>query len=297
MESHDEERIVFKNLNYGNSSGSYNIKDTATALKRMELDAAFLFTIPGPKMIWQFGELGYSYSINTCSNGTISNDCRLAEKPIRWDYLNDPRRKSVYNTYSQLLHLRSHPWYKEAFLSGTITQSLSGPVKWLTVSSGDSSKLLVVGNFDVTIQSASISFPSAGTWFDYLQNTTFTATGSNQNVNLSPGEFHVYVNRNVNNVAVTPVSNIPWTGTTLEAKVYPNPITSTYMLEVSLPAAGNLRADLYNVTGQFMATLHDQFHSKGDHQLKMNALKLNRGNYFIKVSCKQLTKTISVTIQ
>ena len=28
MESHDEERLMFKNITYGNSSGSYNIKDT-----------------------------------------------------------------------------------------------------------------------------------------------------------------------------------------------------------------------------------------------------------------------------
>ena len=48
MESHDEERVTFKNIKYGNSSGSYNVKDTATALKRMELNAAFLLGIPGP---------------------------------------------------------------------------------------------------------------------------------------------------------------------------------------------------------------------------------------------------------
>ena len=52
----------------------------------LNLNAAFLLTIPGPKMIWQFGELGYDYSINTCTNGTVNNNCRLDEKPIRWDY-------------------------------------------------------------------------------------------------------------------------------------------------------------------------------------------------------------------
>ncbi|MDQ3277164.1 MAG: alpha-amylase family glycosyl hydrolase, partial [Bacteroidota bacterium] len=33
MESHDEERITYKNIRYGNASGSYNVRDTATALK------------------------------------------------------------------------------------------------------------------------------------------------------------------------------------------------------------------------------------------------------------------------
>ncbi|HWC54411.1 MAG TPA: alpha-amylase family glycosyl hydrolase, partial [Chitinophagaceae bacterium] len=43
MESHDEERMMYKNLQYGNSSGSYNIKDLNTALKRIEMCGAFLF--------------------------------------------------------------------------------------------------------------------------------------------------------------------------------------------------------------------------------------------------------------
>ncbi|MFM9776421.1 hypothetical protein ACKI1Z_43055, partial [Streptomyces galilaeus] len=28
QESHDEERLMYKNINYGNTSGSYTIKDT-----------------------------------------------------------------------------------------------------------------------------------------------------------------------------------------------------------------------------------------------------------------------------
>ena len=77
MESHDEERMAYKNINFGNSSGAYNTKDTAVSLLRNEMCAAFLLSMPGPKMIWQFGELGYDYPINYCVNGTINNNCRL----------------------------------------------------------------------------------------------------------------------------------------------------------------------------------------------------------------------------
>ena len=65
MESHDEERLMYKNLQYGNFNGSYNIKNLNTALEREELAGAFYFTVPGPKMIWQFGELGYDISIES----------------------------------------------------------------------------------------------------------------------------------------------------------------------------------------------------------------------------------------
>lgn len=98
MESHDEERLMFKNMEYGASNGDYNIKDLTTALKRQELAANFFFTIPGPKMIWQFGERGYDVSIEY--NG------RVGEKPPRWEYMEDWRRKNLYYVYSSLIDLK-----------------------------------------------------------------------------------------------------------------------------------------------------------------------------------------------
>ncbi len=297
MESHDEERVVYRNINFGNSFGSYNIKDTATALKRMQLAAAFFLTIPGPKMIWQFGELGYDYSINYCTDGTIDNTCRLAMKPIRWDYLNDPRRKNVYNLYSQLLALRQHPSYKNAFLTGTVNRSLNGAVKWMRVNSGDTSQLVVIGNFGLNAQSGSVTFPIQGTWYDLLQNTTFTATGGIQTISLLPGEYRVFVNRNVNNIAVTPVSNLPWNGLTLEAKAFPNPVASeAYSVEIKLPKSDKVTIDLYNVLGQHVTTLHDQFMIKGTHRITIQN-QLSKGQYYLQLKSGTHTKTIQVTIQ
>jgi hypothetical protein len=297
MESHDEERIVYNCINYGSASAGYNIKDTATALNRMRLDAAFLFTIPGPKMLWQFGELGYDYSINYCTDGTINNNCRLDPKPIRWDYLNDSRRKSVYNTYSSLINLRFHPWYKDAFITGTIDKSLNGPTKWIRVSSGDTSHLVVVGNFDVSTQFVSLTFPAVGTWYDYLENTTFTSTGTVQSISLQPGEFHVYVNRNVNNLTPTPVSNVPWNGSDLQAKVYPNPAPSDFTVEVNVPQSSNVQIDAYTALGQYAATLYNGFLVKGTHQLALKKKTISNGIYYLKITAKAATKTIQVTFQ
>jgi 1,4-alpha-glucan branching enzyme len=208
MESHDEERMMFKNIESGNSSVGYNTRDTTTALKRMELSASFLLTMPGPKMIWQFGEQGYDYSINYCPNGTINNACRTDNKPIRWDYLQQQRRKDLFNVYRSLLQLRADPLYTEAFTTGTISRSLSGAFKWMTLNSS-AGKLVVVGNFDVVAQSGSVTFPSAGTWYDYLNApATFNATGAPQVFNLQPGEYHVYLSTNV----VLPVSLLNFNG-------------------------------------------------------------------------------------
>ena len=302
MESHDEERVTYKNIKYGNAASGYSIKDTVTALKRMELNAAFLLTIPGPKMIWQFGELGYDFSrCYLSSNNDESGNCdkKLDPKPIRWDYQNQARRQRVYNVYSGLNTLRFHPWYKHLFQSGAIEQSLAGGFKWLKVASGDSSKLVVVGNFDVTATNGTVTFPSAGTWYDYFSNTTFTATGAAQTIALQPGEYRVYVNRNVNNVAVTPVINIPTSGTTLEAKVFPNPVNVNYVVELYVPQSGNTRFELFTMSGQRVGMLQQKFLLKGKHQLPFgrNGLPAAAGTYYMKISTGAAQKIIPITIQ
>jgi hypothetical protein len=90
MESHDEERIMIQSLQHGNDTQpGHNVRDTTVALDRLELGAAFLYTVPGPKMIWMFGEQGYDYSIDY--NGRVGN------KPLVWsEYMRDPRRVDTY---------------------------------------------------------------------------------------------------------------------------------------------------------------------------------------------------------
>jgi 1,4-alpha-glucan branching enzyme len=63
MESHDEERQMYEASLYGNSADGYDIKDPTTSLNRIKAASAFLYLVPGPKMLWQFGELGYDISI------------------------------------------------------------------------------------------------------------------------------------------------------------------------------------------------------------------------------------------
>ena len=209
MESHDEERLMVKALASGNVSGAYNIKNIETALDRMELSASFLLTMPGPKMIWQFGELGYDYSINYCpGDGSNNTNCRTDNKPIRWDYLQVQGRKDLHDVYQALLQLRNNPLYTEAFTTGFISRNFSSGFKWMTLNSS-AGKVVVVGNFDVVAQGGNVTFPSAGTWFDYLKSpATFAATGASQFINLQPGEYHVYLSSNV----VLPVTLVNFNG-------------------------------------------------------------------------------------
>ena len=180
FESHDEERLQFKNTAYGNSSGSYSVKDLATGLKRDEMGAAFMFSSPGPKMLWQFGERGYDLSID--------NNGRLGDKPPHWEYMNDANRRHLFKVYSQMIKWKiANP----VFTSTTFKYSLNSAVK--TIQMVDASNSIeVVGNFDVAQQTATVTFPATGTWVDNFTGTTINVTTPGYSMTLAPGEYHLY---------------------------------------------------------------------------------------------------------
>ncbi|WP_121808972.1 alpha-amylase family glycosyl hydrolase [Mucilaginibacter kameinonensis] len=180
FESHDEERLQFKNESYGNSYNGYNVKDRNTGLAREEMAAAFLFSVPGPKMLWQFGELGYDVSID--QGGRTSN------KPIYWNYNTDPNRRRLYGIYAKMIKMKEK---NAVFASTNSTYDLAGAVKTIQLKDA-SANVEVVGNFDVMPQSASISFPSTGTWYDNITKNSINVTSLPYSMTLQPGEYHVY---------------------------------------------------------------------------------------------------------
>jgi hypothetical protein len=199
MESHDEERLMYKNINYGNTNGTYSVKDLNTGLERMKAANAFFLPIPGPKMIWEFGEFGYDYSINSCSDGTINNNCRVSAKPIKWDYLSVPERLKLKKVFTDILNLRNlYPVFQTSdfALQGTsLTKQmiLKGQPYSATPSSTDNMNVVIVGNFDVIAQSINANFPHSGTWFHFFaQGDQLSVAATPQAVTLQPGEFRIY---------------------------------------------------------------------------------------------------------
>lgn len=183
FESHDEERLQFKNEAYGNSSGSYNVTNIPTGLARDEMGAVFMFSSPGPKMVWQFGERGYDISINDASTGG-----RLGDKPPHWEYMSDPNRHHLYQIYSDMIRYKTN---NPVFASTKFSYNLGGSVKTIQMLD-PTNNIEVVGNFDVVPEPAVISFPSTGTWYDNFSGTSITVSSLPYNMTLAPGEYHLF---------------------------------------------------------------------------------------------------------
>lgn len=184
MESHDEERTAYKSKAYGNSA----IKGSVTArMKREALNAAFFLTVPGPKMLWQFQELGYDVSIETGG--------RTGKKPLHWEYYDDADRKALYDTYSKLLKFRKEN--PEFFKSDASFSWKVGTSNWtsgrtITCTAGNKS-FVVVGNFDTAEHTITVSLPSSGTWHSYF-DLDKSYTGSSVSITLGSGEWKLLTN-------------------------------------------------------------------------------------------------------
>lgn len=176
MESHDEERIMFKNNSYGDAIGDYDVKNLATGLQRTEAAAVILLSLPGPKMIWQFGEVGYDFELN---------DDRLGKKPIRWDYYNVTERKAMYDVYAKMNKLRNS---NSLFSTNTYTADLAGQYKQILLKAGNN-YACVIANFDLVPVSADVNFEKAGSWTELFTNAQITTTSEKQKVELQPGEY------------------------------------------------------------------------------------------------------------
>lgn len=202
MESHDEERLMVYAIEDGARNGNYNIKDMSVALERMKLGAAFLLTVPGPKMIWQFGELGYDISINGCppDGRRIDNSCRTDPKPIPWgnqaglNYHLNTERMKIFGVYAALNRLRHE---HEAFSKGNFSWQTNGAIRHIKIAHSNLN-VVIVGNFGLAPSTATPGFPSTGTWYDYFTGAPVQITRQAQRLYLSAGQFHVLTDRPVN---------------------------------------------------------------------------------------------------
>lgn len=224
MESHDQERIMYLNITEGKADGGYNIKDFNTAIRRVKLTATFFLTIPGPKMLWQFQELGYDYILGAGYQ-------RLEEKPIRWQYYTEPARKNLFDNFAGLIELRKkYP----AFSSDNFTLFQSGMTKRLNIVHQDMD-VVVLGNFDFFPRNIDPNFTRTGTWYEFFRGTQLDVNSSNQNTPLSlvAGEYRIYTSKQVARPSFLLGVDDPVTGDSesLLFDVYPNPFRDRAMVE------------------------------------------------------------------
>ena len=326
-ESHDEQWLMYKTRTFGacaaspsggatcnTAPGAYNTRTLATALQRQSLVGAFLWTVPGPKMMWQFGEVGYGGGPGEC----LATDCpagtpgRTDKKPIRWDYFSNvapspngsgvtvvaaspterAQRRALYTDWSNLLNLRRG--YSVFRTPTTVQMNVGSGVADRTIRlEKNGLVVVVVGNFGLTERTSTPPLAGSSTWYDMVGPGTVQGGGT---ITLQPGEWRVYANQDLGVPTAgedTPGADGP--AFALDA-VFPNPTAGRATVRYTLDAAADVRLDAYDVLGRRVAVLAEGPQATGAHEATLDTAGLPAGVYVLRLTAGARTATARVTV-
>jgi len=288
-ESHDEERLMYNNLQYGASNGSYDVTTLSTALERMPALGAISLTIPGPKMLWHFGELGMENSIFTCNNGTVNEsggndgDCKLDTKPQpQWtsNWPSDTTRNEIYTTWSRLNALKINEAVFEgsySINSGTLTPKI---YIWDdSIATTELKNIVIISNFDLSNQNVVPNFPYTGIWYDLMDTsgaTSITVSNTTDPISLAPGEFKIFGNM----PAASLSTNDLIAENTIE--IYPNPAHDYFKL--NQPSE---QVIVYDLIGKVTQTFKGNYSSESHFDVS----NLKTGIYLVHIKSERGTTT------
>ena len=262
-ESHDEERNFYN----AKISGLGNIStDSLARVNRVPLNIAFTTLLPGPKMIYEFGEMGYDYSINSLGG-------RTNEKPSAWGWLNLAHRKAASDACAKIMTLRK--MYPTAFTQGTFALNVA-VADWNTgrriVLTHADLDMVVLGNFNASATITAIpNFPKTGIWYNLLTGEQLNVTNTSMTISMPAGQLLIFTDRSIslpnaiNNPSVqNSISVFP---TQTSGSVY---ITSPYDVK---------RVNVYNLQGSLVktdtnsSTVNISTLTKGVYILEINTLE------------------------
>jgi 1,4-alpha-glucan branching enzyme len=262
-ESHDEERNFFKVKTYG--AGNL-ITDSIADIKRVPLVMAFNILLPGPKMIWEFGEMGYDYSIN-------SNGGRTNEKPSAWSWLNLSQRKEAYNASAKIINLRK--LYPTAFTHGSFFTSITasdwtGARRIILIHSD--LDMVALGNFDA-VNSITITpnFPKTGLWYNLITGEQLNVSNLSTTLNMNPGELLILTDRKIN-LPIELKDSIPYN------KTIAFPTIASNFVHIGSPSSV-LSVSIYSLQGLLMKTVTNK--------TDIDVNDLSNGLYLFKIITNQ----------
>jgi len=186
-ESHDEERMAYKQTKWG----ADGVKDNhEMQCRRLGSVAAQMLMAPGAHMIWQFQEFGADQTTKNSGGGN-----NTSPKRVVWSYLDNWTNRGLMEQYKALMWMRRNN--PDMFASDVNVQMLCGGWnlgRTVALTKGDRAIYLAVNpTVDRTI---TVALPADVSAYELMAcNWGTEPQASADGVTLAPGAFAVYATR------------------------------------------------------------------------------------------------------
>ena len=234
-------------------------------------------------MLWHFSDLGMEQSLNTCTDGTVDAECRLATKPQpQWvnNWLSDTHRNKIYNDWARMIALKiNEPVFEGDYdiNSGTLLPRI---YIWdMNIPANQLRNVVILANFDVVGNNITPYFPYSGTWYNLMDNTTISVNNTADPIFLNPGEYRIYGNQ------ATTVSTPQLTADAIT--MYPNPANNQIFFSIDVE-----KITIFDLTGKIVKSIDvDVINTNG-----IYVGNLKNGMYFVNISVQGslLTKKLII---
>lgn len=186
-ESHDEERMAYKQTKYGASGVKGNIP---MSMRRLGSVAAQMLMAPGAHMIWQFQEFGADQTTKNTNGGNNTDP-----KKVIWSYLNNPDRAGLCQNYRELNAIRANN--PQLFKQGVSTTMQCSASNWangryIALVQGNAELYCVVNPNISGTKTISVPMKKAASEYQILSKSyNVTPQIGNKSVTLPAGAYVV----------------------------------------------------------------------------------------------------------
>ncbi|NLI23690.1 MAG: T9SS type A sorting domain-containing protein, partial [Bacteroidales bacterium] len=152
-------------------------------------------------------------------------------------------------------------------------------IRW----NGTENTVIAIGNFDVVSRNYTVTFPSAGTWYDYFWADSLVLENPSVQITLQPGEYRFYSSKKMNGYGSINIGYESPAGSK-KISVFPNPAFDR------ITVAGSERMKSLRITSLSGNIVMEKFPLSD--KVSVDISDLPGGIYFIRVDYKSTSETL-----
>lgn len=287
--NHDEQSLIYEMTNFQGIA-------LDEAIKRDKLYATLTFTSLGIPLVWQ----GMEFSE---SRGWRNEGEKLSYRPVNWSLLDTQRGEEHFDYYRALIRQRlENPALYQGELKKLQRYDSEKILVWGFDDSTSTDQVMVIANFKSVEQTVeNVQWLGTGDWFNIFDQSVFYVAQIPIPSLTIPGYsalvFASSPDSTLVSVATTDGRTIPLTFQLFQN--YPNPFNPETTIEFNLPDAAEVKIAVYNITGQKIKTLSDEFLNAGNYTINWNGLDDKNldtasGLYFVEMRSRGYSKSIKI---